>query len=62
MDIKKNTHILWNNLASMASFHSIVSQKEVDYIMENFSGTVMCRGMLREVIFKPLNNGHYKVV
>ena len=58
-EIKKEASRLLRNMSSMAGYHGTCSTAVADYMVENFSMTVFCNGLLRNIVFTPVTKNHY---
>ena len=47
------------NMSQMAGYHGTTTVEVVDYMVENYSMTVFCWGVLRNIIFTPITGKNY---
>ena len=58
-EVKKEASRLLGNMSSMADYHGACSAAVADYMAENYSMTVFCNGLLRNIIFTPITRNQY---
>jgi len=57
----KNANRVLGNLASVAAYTSTVNKAEVEYLLGELSGTVMCRGHLRQLVATPITDNLFSI-
>ena len=50
-----------NNLSSVPLWNSTMSKAEVEFLFSEYSGTVFCNGVLRQIHVDPITNNLFKV-
>ncbi len=56
-----NLHRIMGNMTQVAAYTSTLNKKEVEYLFNNYSGTVFCRGQLRTIHADPITDNCFKV-
>jgi hypothetical protein len=50
-----------NNFSRVASWNTTMNKKEVEYLFENYSDTVFCNGMLRQIKVESITDNLFKI-
>ena len=58
-EIKTEASRLLGNMSIMADYHGTCSAAVAEHIVENYSMTVFCNGLLRNIVFTPCIRNHY---
>ena len=56
---KSEASRLLRNMSSMAGYHGTTTAAVVDYMCENYSMTIFCNGLLRNIVFTPITTKNF---
>lgn len=59
--IEKEVARQMGNMSQMAGYTSTMNKAEVEYLFNNYSGTVFCYGQLRTIEVNPITDNCFKV-
>ena len=59
IETKKEASRILGNMARMAGYHGTTTSDVVDYMCENYSMTVFCNGLLRNIVFTPMTSRNF---
>lgn len=58
-ETRKEANRLLGNMSNVAGYHGTCSAAVADFIMENYSMTVFCNGLLRNIVFTPISQKNF---
>ena len=58
--MRKNIIRILENFYSVPYYNTIITDKEVDYWLDNFDTLIICQGIGRRVIFSKITDCRYK--
>jgi len=58
---KADVHRILNNFARVPGWNATMNSDQVDYLFQNHSDTIFCRGYLRRIVAKSITNKTYTV-
>lgn len=61
MSLKENVTRTLRNFSRVPSWSSIMTKEEIDYLLSEFSDTVFCNGMLRQIKIDIISTNSFKV-